>query len=62
MPTQCNTKPLEFEAHGRRVVAKAEALPRGPNPRFVVTSLSARDYPAQKPPQLAVPHRCSHQR
>ena len=31
----------------RRVVAKAEVLPRGPNPRFVVTSLSARDYPAQ---------------
>ena len=31
----------------RRVVAKAEVLPRGHNPRFVVTSLSARDYPAQ---------------
>ena len=31
----------------RRVVAKAEVLPRGPNPRFVVTSLSAQDYPAQ---------------
>ena len=31
----------------RRVVAKAEVLPRGANPRFVVTSLSARDYPAQ---------------
>ena len=31
----------------RRVVAKAEVLPRGPNPRFVVTSLSVRDYPAQ---------------
>ena len=31
----------------RRVVAKAEVLPRGPNPRFVVTSLSAPDYPAQ---------------
>ena len=31
----------------RRVVAKAEVLPRGPNPRFVVTSLSARDTPAQ---------------
>ncbi len=31
----------------RRVVAKAEVLPRGPNPRFVVTSLSARDSPAQ---------------
>ena len=31
----------------RRVVAKAEVLPRGPNPRFVVTSLSAGDHPAQ---------------
>ena len=31
----------------RRVVAKAEVLPRGPNPRFVVTSLSAGDHSAQ---------------
>ena len=31
----------------RRVVAKAEVLDRGPNPRFLVTSLSAQDYPAQ---------------
>jgi len=31
----------------RRVVAKAEVLPRGPNPRFLVTSLSAGDHPAQ---------------
>ena len=31
----------------RRVVAKAEVLPRGPNPRFVVTSLSAHNHPAQ---------------
>ena len=31
----------------RRVVAKAEVLPRGPNPRFVVTSLSAENHPAQ---------------
>lgn len=31
----------------RRVVAKAEHLPRGANPRFVVTSLSSTDYPAQ---------------
>ena len=29
----------------RRVVAKAEVLPRGPNPRFVVTSLSAHNHP-----------------
>ena len=32
----------------RRVVAKAEALPGKANPRFVVTSLSAKDWPAQK--------------
>ena len=31
----------------RRVVAKAEVLPRGPNPHFVVTSLSAHNHPAQ---------------
>ena len=31
----------------RRVVAKAEVLPRGPNPRFVVTSLPAETHPAQ---------------
>ena len=31
----------------RRVVAKADVLPRGPNPRFVVTSLSAHNHPAQ---------------
>lgn len=31
----------------RRVVAKAEHLDKGANPRFVVTSLSAEAYPAQ---------------
>ena len=31
----------------RRVVAKAEVLPRGPNPRFVVTSPPAETHPAQ---------------
>lgn len=30
----------------RRIVAKAEYLPGGPNPRFVVTSLSHEDYSA----------------
>lgn len=30
----------------RRVVAKAEYLPKGPNPRFVVTSLAVEDWPA----------------
>lgn len=32
----------------RRVVGKAEWLEKGPNPRFVVTSLSRDEYPAQK--------------
>ncbi|MGH8545335.1 MAG: IS1380 family transposase, partial [Gammaproteobacteria bacterium] len=31
----------------RRVVAKAEATPLGPNPRFIVTSLSVKEYPAR---------------
>jgi hypothetical protein len=30
----------------RRVIGKAEHLPQGANPRFVVTSLSAEDWPA----------------
>jgi len=32
----------------RRVVAKAEYLQKGENPRFVVTSLAAQSWPAQK--------------
>jgi len=32
----------------RRVVAKAEYLEKGENPRFVVTSLGPHDWPAQK--------------
>jgi len=32
----------------RRVVAKAEYLDKGPNPRFVVTSLGAETWPKQK--------------
>jgi Transposase DDE domain group 1 len=32
---------LDSWSRARRVVAKAEHLPKGPNPRFVVTSLSA---------------------
>jgi hypothetical protein len=31
----------------RRVVGKAEHTPKGPNPRFVVTSLTAEDYDAR---------------
>jgi hypothetical protein len=38
---------LESWSRERRVVAKAEHLEKGPNPRFVVTSLSAEERPAQ---------------
>jgi hypothetical protein len=38
---------LETWGRQRRVVAKAEHLAKGPNPRFVVTSLSAEGRPAQ---------------
>jgi hypothetical protein len=34
-------------SRARRVVAKAEYLEKGENPRFVVTSLSAHEWPAQ---------------
>src|SRR6201998_4030556 len=34
-------------SRARRVVAKAEYLDKGENPRFVVTSLSAQQWPAQ---------------
>jgi hypothetical protein len=34
-------------SRSRRVVAKAEHLARGENPRFLVTSLPAQDWPAQ---------------
>ena len=32
----------------RRVVGKAEATPKGPNPRFIVTSLSVEDFSARE--------------
>ena len=35
-------------SRARRVVAKAEYLDKGPNPRFVVTSLSPQDWPARE--------------
>ncbi len=38
---------LETWSRERRVVAKAEHLPKGPNPRFVVTSLSVEARGAQ---------------
>jgi hypothetical protein len=38
---------LQSWSRTRRVVGKAEHLAKGANPRFVVTSLSAEDYPAQ---------------
>ena len=45
--TDLSYRTLKSWSRKRRVVAKAEALPRGPNPRFVVTSLSAHNHPAQ---------------
>ena len=45
--TDLSYRTLKSWSRQRRVVAKAEILLRGPNPRFLVTSLSARDYPAQ---------------
>ena len=46
-------KEIDYRTHKtwsrtRRVVAKAEHLPRGANPRFVVTSLSRKDVPARE--------------
>ena len=38
---------LESWSRERRVVGKAEHLEKGANPRFVVTSLSREEYPAQ---------------
>jgi hypothetical protein len=38
---------LESWSRSRRVVGKAEYLPKGANPRFVVTSLSPTRWPAQ---------------
>jgi hypothetical protein len=37
----------ESWSRARRVVAKAEHLEKGPNPRFIVTSLKAENWPAQ---------------
>ncbi len=45
--TDFRFRTLKSWSRQRRVVAKAEALPRGPNPRFVVTSLAAQNHPAQ---------------
>ena len=45
--TDLSYRTLKSWSRQRRVVAKAEVLPRGPNPRFVVTSLSAQTHPAQ---------------
>ncbi len=38
----------ESWSRARRVVAKAEYLAKGPNPRFVVTSLSADSWEARR--------------
>jgi len=39
---------LKSWSRERRMVGKAEYLDKGPNPRFVVTSLPSIDYPARK--------------
>jgi len=39
---------LKSWSRTRRVVGKAEHLAKGANPRFVVSSLSVQDYPAQR--------------
>jgi len=39
---------LQTWSRERRVVAKAEHLPKGANPRFVVTSLDLKQHPAQE--------------
>jgi hypothetical protein len=38
---------LDSWSRERRVVAKAEHLPKGPNPRFIVTSLAAKEIDAR---------------
>jgi hypothetical protein len=45
--TDLQDRTLESWSRGRRVVAKAEHLVKGTNPRFVVTSLSAQDRAAK---------------
>jgi hypothetical protein len=45
--TEFRYRTLDSWNRSRRVVAKAEYLPKGPNPRFVVTSLSAEQVDAR---------------
>ncbi|MDD2677601.1 MAG: IS1380 family transposase [Methylacidiphilaceae bacterium] len=46
--TEFAYRTLSSWSRERRVVAKAEYLERGENPRFVVTSLSSEEWPAQE--------------
>lgn len=39
---------LDSWSRERRVIGKAEHTPQGTNPRFIVTSLDAQDWPAQR--------------
>ena len=50
----CSYRTLESWSRKRRVVAKAEHLAKGANPRFVVTSLTAEDRAAK--PLVRVSH------
>jgi len=46
--TEFGYQTLETWSRERRVIAKAEHLEKGANPRFVVTSLDAQKHPAQE--------------
>jgi hypothetical protein len=47
--TECSQESFAFTAHfSRRVVAKAEFLDKGENPRFAVTSLTPEQWPARQ--------------
>ncbi len=53
---------FEYQTHTswsrlRRVVAKAEAMAQGPNPRFVVTSLPVSGFKEEKPTDRLAPQR-----
>ena len=48
-PTECIAERMEFQRLGsRRVVAKAEHLAKGADPRFIVTSLGEEEIEARR--------------
>ena len=50
---------LKSCSHRRRVIGKAEDLPKGPNPRFVVTSLSKKTIDSRRTPALRTDLLCA---